>query len=354
VKNFSTLRKGIAMSKKHKYRGIIILTGVVGVFFLFIFNIGGLKNKASQFLQPDTIKANDRLISRVENLEQQVLSLKTILDACERDILTHKDATGNCSRIQAMPSVDLPSQISTERFEIRQIYRQMLAEKKKWDQYQHEKYNGIIEGTVEPVVIDSQDLDLIHEESLEYFVELESALKLHKRLIRDVRVFHDEIKYQKKHLRAQEPYELYDLKFELAPFARESAMVDALQQAMSALSAGIYEQEAVEVLDRISDEFTKPIQQLYEQQREAAEPFAAKNYNFNFYTVFGKKLMDYADNLARQSSISLGPSAFGELDFFNRRLSEDLYDLYLAGQDKAIDPNYLDVNELEQTLQVKN
>jgi glycogen debranching enzyme len=131
-------------------------------------------------------------------------------------------------------------------------------------------------------------------------------------------------------------------------------MVDALQQAMSALSAGIYEQEAVEVLDRISDEFTKPIQQLYEQQREAAEPFAAKNYNFNFYTVFGKKLMDYADNLARQSSISLGPSAFGELDFFNRRLSEDLYDLYLAGQDKAIDPNYLDVNELEQTLQVKN
>jgi hypothetical protein len=35
-------------------------------------------------------------------------------------------------------------------------------------------------------------------------------------------------------------------------------------------------------------------------------------------------------------------------------MSEDLYDLYLAGQDNAIDPDYLDVDELEQILYAKN
>jgi hypothetical protein len=162
----------------------------------------------------------------------------------------------------------------------------------------------------------------------------------------------NEIQYQKKQLHDQQEYELYDLKFKLGPFARVSALVDALQQAMSVLSAGIYQQEAVEVLDRIGDEFTKPIQQLYEQQQDTTEtpsPVPTK-YNYNFYAVFGKKLMDYSDSLAAQSSITLGSSAFGELDFFNRRLSDSLYDLYLVGQDEAINPTDLDLEELEQVL----
>jgi hypothetical protein len=184
----------------------------------------------------------------------------------------------------------------------------------------------------------------------EYFVELEGALNLHKRLIRDVRLFHDEIQFQKNRHDAQQAYELYDLKFKLGPFARESALVDALQQAMSALSAGIYQQEAAEVLDRIGEAFTEPVQQLYEQQQDTNEPPVPSRYNYNLYTLLGKKLMDYSDTLARQSSIPLRSSAFGELDFFNRRLSDSFYDLYQVGQDEAIDPSHLDLDELEQAL----
>jgi hypothetical protein len=60
--------------------------------------------------------------------------------------------------------------------------------------------------------------------------------------------------------------------------------------------------------------------------------------------------MDYSDRLTEQSAIPLESSAFGELDYFNRELSESLYDLYRAGQDETIDPRYLDVDELEQIL----
>ena len=249
-----------------------------------------------------------------------------------------------------MLPIDLPAELMKERFEIRRMYRQMLGEKRRWDQYQQEKYKGVLESTLEPAVVEVQGLNLENEENMDYFHELESALKLHKRLIRDVRIFHDEIKFQKKQLHDQQPYALYDLKFKLAPFTRESALVDALQQAMSALSAGIYQQEAVEVLDRIGDAFTKPIQQLYEKQWDSDEPSTAKKYNYNFYTLFGKKLIDYSDSLARQSAITLGPSALGELDFFKRELSESLYDLYRAGQDEAIDPGYFDVEGLKQIL----
>jgi hypothetical protein len=245
---------------------------------------------------------------------------------------------------------DFPEELISERFEIRQLFRELLSEKKRWDQYQQAQYKGILEKTLEPVIIESQSLKLENKENMQYFLELESALKLHQRLIRDVRLFHDEIQYQKQRLHTQQEYELYDLKFKLDPFARESALVDALQQAMSALSAGIYQQEAVEVLDRIGDEFTKPIQQLYEQQQDTTASPVPTKYNYNFYTVFGKKLMDYSDTLAQQSSITLGPSAFGELDFFNRRLSDSLYDLYQVGQCEAINPSNLDLDELEQVL----
>jgi hypothetical protein len=350
----------MAMSPKQKFRYAIIFAGALIALFIFLFNIGGIKDQAWQLIEPDLIAQNTELITenqrlkrKIANLKDQNRRMKTALDAYEHNVIVLKDAARNCGRIPSIPSFDLPADLAKERLEIRQMYRQMLGEKKRWDQYQQEKYNGILEDTIEPVVAENLDLTLENEGNLKYFLELESALNLHRRLIRDVRVFHDEIKFQKKQLHAHRPYALYDLKFELAPFARESALVDALQQAMSALSAGIYEQEAVAVLDRISDEFTKPIQQLYEQQREAAKPLTAKNYNFNFYIVFGKKLMDYADNLTGQSAITLGPTAFGELDYFNRQMSEDLYDLYLAGQDNAIDSDYLDVDELEQILHAK-
>jgi 3-dehydroquinate dehydratase len=351
------MQRGINMSPKSKFRGLSTLAAALTAIFLLFFNVGGTKDKIWHLIKPDLISQNaqlknenERLIGKINALKNHNKSLKTILDAYEHNFIALKDAAGKCDPIPPVLPIDLPVELMQERLEIRQIYRQMLAEKRRWDQYQQQKYKSILESTLEPAAVEVQGLNLENEENMDYFHELESALNLHKRLIRDVRVFHDEIKFQKKQLHARQPYELYDLKFKLAPFTRESALVDALQQAMSALSAGIYEQEAVAVLDRIGDEFTKPIQQLYEQQWDNNAPSTNKKYNYNFYTLFGKKLMDYCDRLAGQSAVSLGPSAFGELDFFRRELSESLYDLYRAGQNEAIDPGYLDLNELEQIL----
>ena len=345
------------MSLKPKFWGMFASVAAIVAIFVFLFNVKETKDKAWQLLKPNIIAENarlndenERLINKIESLKKQNRSLKTYLEAYENNFIALKDTAGNCNQIQSMLTIDLPAALTQERFEIRQLYRQMRSEKKRWDQHQYEQYKNILEHTVEPVVAEIQDMKLENEENLEYFRELESALKLHRRLIRDVRMFHDEIQFQKNQRHNQPGYELYDLKFKLPPFARESALVDALQQAMSALSAGIYQQEAMAVLDRIGDEFTKPIQQLYEQRLDTTEDRVQIKYNYNFYAVFGKKLMDYSDSLAQQSSIALGPAAFGELDFFNRQLFESLYDLYLVGQDEAINPTYLDLDELEQVL----
>ena len=60
--------------------------------------------------------------------------------------------------------------------------------------------------------------------------------------------------------------------------------------------------------------------------------------------------MAYSDSLARQSEVTLAPSAFGELDFFNRRMFDSLYDLYEVGQASTIDPTRLDLDELERVI----
>jgi hypothetical protein len=199
-------------------------------------------------------------------------------------------------------------------------------------------------------VVKTQDLHLDYKENLAYFAELEDGLALHLRLIRDVRLFHDEIKFRETQRDAGQPYELYDLKFQLGPFARESALTDALQQAMSALSAGIYQKEAVEVLDRIGRQFTKPIQDLNDQPDDSSRTDGTTRYNYDLYTVYGKKLMDYSDSLARQPEVTLAPSAFGELDFFNRQMYESLYDLYEVGRRDTIDPENLDLDELKRVI----
>ncbi len=349
------------MTPNQKFWGTISFAVVLIALFLLLFNLGGTRHMAWQFIQPELFlenatlkKGHADLTRQIEDLKRQNQRLKTLLAAYEHNFIALNNGAASGNQTQPLLPIDLPAPIAHERIEIRQLYRQIRLEKHRWDQYQQEQYQSILEGTLEPLVIVSQDLELEREENREYFLELERALKLHKRLIRDVRLFHDEIKFQKTQLNAHLPYELYDLKFKLAPFARESALVDALQQAMSALSAGIYEQEAVEVLDRVGDEFTKPIARLYAQPRDTLEPTVAQHYNYNFYTLFGQKLMAYADSLAQQSDIPLGSSAFGELDHFNRRLSESLYDLYLIGLEEAIDSNYLDMGELEQILTPRN
>jgi hypothetical protein len=345
------------MLKTPKFCGKLALLAALIAILMFVLNLHQTRDKARQLIRSDLIEKNAELKQenqllkhKLADLKNQNLNLKRYLDEYENNFIALKDAAGNCYQIESKLSADLPGGLTQESFEIRQLYRNMLSEKKRWDQYQQEQYNDVLESTVEPHEIGVHLLSFENEDNRDYFLELENALKLHKRLIRDVRLFHDEIQYQKKQLQAQRPYQLYDIKFKLAPFAHESALVDALQQAMSALSSGIYQNEAEEVLDRIGEALTEPIQQLYEQQQDATRSPVQTRYNFNLYSVYGKKLMDYSDKLTRQSSIALGPLAFGELDFFNRRLYDRLYDLYQVGQDEAIDPSRLDLNELEQVL----
>ena len=119
---------------------------------------------------------------------------------------------------------------------------------------------------------------------------------------------------------------------------------------MSTISAGLYQQEAAAVLSRLGDEFTQPIEALYEQLKDPRPSESPLTYNYNIYIVFGKKLMQYADMLARQSMVPLAPSARGELDFFYRRLSETLFNLYEIGKHESISPTHLDFEALERDV----
>ncbi len=252
--------------------------------------------------------------------------------------------------VSALEEADLPEKLAEERFEIRQYYRELLEEKRRWDRYRRERYESILESRIEPARIRLHDLNLKNEENLEYFEELEVALNLHNRLVRDVRIFHDEVQYQGERARERRPYQPYELKYNLNPFARESALADALQQAMSSMSVGIYHQEASEVIQRVCDEFVKPVQMLDARSPGGDESSASFNYNYNMYIVFAKKLMNYSNALLEQSSIQLASSSRGELDFINRRLSESLNNLYEIGQQEAIPTDYLDLEELEREI----
>jgi hypothetical protein len=253
-------------------------------------------------------------------------------------------------RDECLLDYTLPEDLIEERFEIRHMYRKLQRQKKLWEQYQQEKYEGILETTLEPSVISSQKLNLENEDNRKYFLELESDFKLHRRLIRDVRMFHDEIQFQQKQFQARQQYELYDIKLKLSPFAKESGLVDALQQALSALSVGVYEREAVGVIDRLGEAYTKPIRQLHEKLQNSTEPSIASKYNYDIYIVHGKKLLEYTDTLAQQSLIALEPSTRGELDIFKRRLSQSFYDLYQIGLNETISSAHLDFEELEQDI----
>ena len=346
-------------------RKLWVILGGIAILIasaMLILDIEEAKQKAWQLIKPDLMaqnsnlrNENELLKSKNESLKNQNLRLKRYLDAYEHNFIELKDAAANCCQNGSIFPDDLPEALTEERFEIRQIYRQLLAEKNRWDQYQQAQYKNILESTLEPEDIIIQNLNLENEENMEYFNELEGALELHKRLIRDVRLFHDEIQFQKKQLDAQQEYQLYDLKFKLNnPFARESALVDALQQAMSALSAGIYQQEAAGVLDRLGDELTKPIDQYYERLQDATASGSPTKYNYNIFMVSGKKLMDYSNTLAQQSSIYLDPSTLGELDYFNRRLSQSFYDLYQVGLNETISSTHLDLEQLEQDINSMN
>ena len=345
------------MSIKLKFKLSPAMSASLAVILVFGLLIYGAEKKYWQQIHSVLELKNDRIKKENKALQSEIDALKLQIDRLEKYLYPFgekytplDDAASICPQIEPDFADDLPVSLAAESYTHRQLYLKMTAEKKRWDRFHRGQYKTIMESTVEPRIFEMQNLVFMNEENREHFLELEVALKWHQRLIRDVRLFHDEIQYQKKQRLAQQPYELYDLKFGLAPFARESALADALQQAMSALSIGVYEYEAQDVLDRIGRELTRPIRQLYDDFHDVANINTPAIYPYNLYTVFGPKLMDYSDALARQSSITLGPSAYGELDYFNRRLYDSLYDLYEIGQEEVIDRSHLDLHELEKLL----
>ena len=241
---------------------------------------------------------------------------------------------------------DLPPGLAAEHFDIQQLYRDLLQEKNKWDYYQQVQYEGILEDRIEPVMVNSRGLNLAVKDNLDYFLELEKALKLHNRLVRDVRSFHDEVQYQKKQFNDYKPYQLYDLKLQLGPFARESAIADALQHALSSIGTGIYQEEASRVIDRMVEEFTKPVRNL----RDTAKAPSDTHYNFDIYVVYGTKLLNYTKTLTEQSSVPLSPSIFIELNHFNRKLIQSLYDLKNSELARKNSTQHLILKEFEQDL----
>jgi hypothetical protein len=345
------------MSHSPKFWRIVTFSTGIVTGFIFLLYAGGAIDGIWRFFKPELFRENlnltdenERLKQKITGLERQNSRLTSYLDIYEQDLADLRAAAENCIQIKSMLPADLPTELTTERFEIRQLYRELSAEKQRWDRYQQAKYEGILEDTIEPRLVDSQSLNLENEDNRDYFAGLEKGLALHRTLIRDVRLFHDEIQFQKEQRNSRQDYELFDLKFQLPPFARESALADALQQAMSALSAGIYQEEAVEVLERVGAELTRPIRHLNEHVYTDTGSSDTTLYNYDLYTVYGKKLMQYSDSLSQQSAIVLAPSAFGELDFFNRQLFNSLYDLYEIGQEATIDPEKLDLDELERVI----
>ncbi|MDX2447361.1 MAG: hypothetical protein QNK29_09230 [Desulfobacterales bacterium] len=319
---------------------------------------GDLVERVRSYIRSDLLIANTKLRAENEKLKNAIEGLikqshrmeKALVGRTIQFSMLNETAMAPWQSIIS-PSQDTPESLDKESFLNQQIYRALLAEKKRWDGYHQAQYRDLLESTLEPAVVDSQYLIFQDEDSRETFFEVENALNLHKRFIRDIRLFHDEVQYRQKRLQEDPSYQLYDLKFNLEPFARESAMADSLQQAMAAMGAGIYPQESAQVLDRLGKAFIEPIQELAGWLEGPADLARPGPYNYNFYIVFGKKLINYADTLARQSLIPLAPLALGELDFFSRRINQGLVQLYEAGGQGNIDSTLLDMDTLGQDVQ---
>ena len=291
---------------------------------------------------------NEQLRKDIERLKSQYLHLRKYLNTYAPHDMRYSDLSSRENSIQFQASPELPPGLSGEDLHVQQAYHQMLLEKQFWDGHLLEQYKDILTAALEPAFMKLPPVK--NEESLKYFDELTASLRLHKKLIRDVRIFHSEIQFQQKHDGGDPAYKAYDYKLRLDPFARESSIADAMQQALSALSTGVYHQEAVEVLDRLGDEFTQPVRQEYERMLSSDGEPAAINYNFNIFLTFAKKIMDYTDTLASQSSIPLAPKALDELDYLHRQLKQSFNDLYEIGQQETIDAAFLDMEELERSI----
>lgn len=330
---------------------LLILLGAV----MYSADKGGLVAVIRSYICSDLLNDNAELKTENEKLAEEIEGLLKQNQRLKKGLVSRTIQFSMLSEVAREPrqssishSQNFMQGLDNESFLNQQIYRALLAEKNRWDEYHQTQYQNILESTIEPAVVDSQYLIFEDEKNRETFLEIENTLNLYKRLIRDVRLFHDEVQYRQQQIQEDPSYELYDLKFNLQPFARESAIADALQQAMSTMGAGIYPQDAAQVLDRLGTATIKPIQELSEWLEDPKDSSAPEHYNYNFYIVFGKKLINYADTLARQSMVPLAPSALGELDFFSRRMSQSLVRLYEAGDQGLLDSTLVDMDAFEE------
>ena len=338
------------LPRVYRYLALFVGAGAVGLLVIvlgsvYLFPL--LQERRGHRTEIISLRQeNKQLRQDVDLLETRYMSLKSRLDIyVPYDVRYSQMGDGE----NGIESLDIPAGLSGEGPDVQQAYRQLVLENQRWDTFLLDQYKHILETTMEPISVAYPRLT--NADNLTYFEEMTASLKLHKKLIRDVRVFHSEIQFEQKHNQGDLPYKAYDYKLKLEPFARESSIADAMQQALSTLSTGVYHQEAVEVLDRLGDEFMRPVRQEYERLLSAEGEMSPPQYNYNIYLTFGKKIMDYADTLARQSSIPLASPALGELDFLHRRLYQSFHDLYELGQQVTIDAALLDMEELERTIQ---
>jgi hypothetical protein len=347
------------MSKpnKHLFLLVVIVVVVTGALIITLRD-GGFLDRMRQRIRSDLLTENARLELKIKALEKLISQLSEQNRHLKKALVGHTfrysilEQTGSVVDMDGEGNRQSPSNtIAEESMLIQQNYQALLVEKERWESYQQNQYQTILAGTLEPIIVESEYLDFVDGNSRDLFLELENTLLLHRRLIRDIRLFHDEVSYRNKSIQGNPSYELFDLKLNLEPFARESAINDALQQSLSALGAGVYQTEAVETMDRLGDIFVTPIEELSDWLDSSDETSDLNPYNYNFYIVFGKKLIDYADSLAEQTMIPLAPSALGELDFFSRRIRQSLIQLHEAGSQSQIDDSILDLEVLEREMQ---
>jgi hypothetical protein len=130
------------MLQTPKFWGKLAFLATIIAIFMFLLTVHGTRKKAWQLIKSDLVAENaerkhenEILKHEIAGLKNQNLSLKKYLHAYEDNFIALKDAAGNCYQVEFKLAADLPEGLAQEPFEIRQIYRKMLREKKRWDQF---------------------------------------------------------------------------------------------------------------------------------------------------------------------------------------------------------------------------
>ena len=332
----------------------MLLLAAAGVGLLLWISLGPVSDDGGQPL-PTTLRQPDEHTDRPAETSASKTEIKPVVRQVRFVAKNKLDSFRSALLLLLYPgsstiSHDMventPATLMEEDPEFRKYYRALLNEKQRWDRYRQRKYHDVLETTQEPARLEQPEVKLQNEANRLLLSDLVQTLQLHTQLVRDVRMFHDEVSFKEQRVRDGYDYRLYEHKYRLAPFAREAALADALQQALSALSAGLHQEEAQEVIERLSEEYTRPVQRLYEQLGDTGSQTAPITYNYNIFIVYGKRLMRFSDMLLQQTQVGVAPPTLSELDYFYRRLSQSFDDLEQISQNESLPPTHLDPDNL--------